>query len=305
MCDAISTRGSIKLAWLTLLFGLAQLDAGAFARAAEPSPWAPRGISSPQFESHAAFDPRNGDLYFVRSSPKFEGWRIFVSRCGERGWSDPEPPVFAGDGVEADPWFTSDGRSLYFISTRSTDGVKRKDLDIWRVDRADDGRWGTPVRMPEPVNSAEQEWFPRLAADGWLYFGSNRPGGLGKTDIWRARMDAQRLWTIRNLGPTINTAGNEYEPLISPDGSWMIVMADGGLHEARRNAAEWDARVKLPAQINVNGSEIGAAFSPSGRSLLFSRDTEGPLSGEFFIWRIGGEEAWPPACPVTDSELHP
>ena len=295
----------MKFAQLLLLSSLAQLDSSAPAQAAQVTPWAPPGISSAQFESHAAFDPGNGDLYFVRSSPKFEGWRIFVSRCGAGGWSDPLPPVFAGDGVEADPWFTSDGRSLYFISTRSTDGVKRKDLDIWRVDRADDGRWGTPVRMPEPVNSAGQEWFPRLAADGWLYFGSNRPGGLGKTDIWRARMDAPRLWTIRNLGPAINAAGDEYEPLISPDDSWMIVMADGGLHEARRNAAEWDARVKLPAQINVNGSEIGAAFSPSGRSLLFSRDTEGPLSGEFFIWRIGGEEAWPPACPVTDSELHP
>lgn len=295
----------MKFTLLLLLSGLAQPDSSARVQAAVVTPWAPPGISSAQFESHAAFDPRNGDLYFVRSSPKFERWRILVSRCGASGWSDPLPPVFAGDGVEADPWFTPDGRSLYFISTRSTDGVKRKDLDIWRVDRAEDGRWGTPVRMPEPVNSAGQEWFPRLAADGWLYFGSNRPGGLGKTDIWRARMDEQRVWTIRNLGPAINTASDEYEPLISPDDSWMVVMADGGLYKTRRNAAEWDARVKLPAQINVNGSEIGAAFSPSGRSLLFSRDTKGPLSGEFFIWRIDGEEAWPPACPVTDGELHP
>jgi hypothetical protein len=295
----------MNFAQLLLLAGLAQLDSSALAQVAQVTPWAPPGISSAQFESHAAFDPVNGDFYFVRSSPKFEGWRIFVSRCGADGWSEPHSPEFAGDGVEADPWFTSDGRGLYFISTRSTDGVKRNDLDIWRVDRADDGRWGTPVRLPEPVNSAGQEWFPRLAADGWLYFGSSRPGGLGKTDIWRARLDAQRRWTIHNLGPAINTAGDEYEPLISPDGSWMIVMADGGLYETRRNAGKWDARVKLPAPISVNGSEIGAAFSPSGRSLLFSRDTEGPLSGEFFIWRIGGEEAWPPACPVTDGELHP
>ena len=57
----------------------------------------------------------------------------------------------------------------------------------------------------------------------------------------------------------------------------MIVMAEGGLYEARRNGAEWTARVKLPAEINVNGSEIGAVFSPSGASLLFSRDTEAQL----------------------------
>ena len=192
------------------------------------------------------------------------------------------PPIFAGDGVEADPWFTSDGRHLYFISTRSTDGVRREDLDIWHVERTADGRWGTPTRLPEPVNSTGRKWFPRLAVDGWLYFGSDRPGGLGKTDIWRARTDSQDRWTVRNLGPSINSAGHEYEPLISPDGSSMIVMAEGGLYEARRNGAEWTARVKLPPEINVNGSEIGAVYSPSGASLLFSRDTGSPLSGGVF-----------------------
>src|SRR5687768_7703997 len=76
---------------------------------AEVRPWRPVGISSLQFESHAAFDPRTGDLYFVRSSPAFEGWRILVTQCTEKGWSEPKPPAFAGDGVEADPYFTPDG----------------------------------------------------------------------------------------------------------------------------------------------------------------------------------------------------
>jgi hypothetical protein len=51
------------------------------------------------------------DLYFVRSSPKFEGWRIYVSHCVAAGWSKPESPSFAGDGVEADPFITPDGRA--------------------------------------------------------------------------------------------------------------------------------------------------------------------------------------------------
>jgi hypothetical protein len=136
------------------------------ARAAGVKAWRPAGIASPQFESHAAFDPETGELYFVRSSPAFEGWRILVSRCTEAGWSEPKPPAFAGDGVEADPYFTSDGRSLYFISTRTTDGIARGDLDIWRVDRGQGGAWGAPLRMPEPVNSPASEWFPRPAPGG-------------------------------------------------------------------------------------------------------------------------------------------
>jgi Tol biopolymer transport system component len=261
-------------------------------------PWTPKGISSPQFESHAAFDPRTGDLYFVRSSPRFTGWRILVSRCTASGWCTPESPKFAGDGVEADPYFTPDGRTLYFISTRSVDGVKQTNLDIWRVDRDDAGAWGASTRLPEPVNSSGAEWFPRPGAGGWLYFGSNRPGGFGANDVWRARPDAGGRWTVENLGAGVNTAGDEYEPLPAPDGSRLILMADGGLYQSRMTATGWGPRRKLGLEVNQNGTEIGPLWSPSGRSLLFARDTKGPNSGEFFVWYEHGPEAWPPDCPV-------
>jgi Tol biopolymer transport system component len=266
---------------------------------ADVKAWKPQGISSPLFESHPAFDPKTGELYFVRSSPSFQGWRILVSQCTAKGWSEPRPPAFAGDGVEADPYFTADGRSIYFISTRSINGVKGKDLDIWRVDRGADGVWGVPGRLPEPVNSSGNEWFPRPSSDGWLYFGSNRPGGLGGTDIWRARTDAAGRWSVENLGAAVNTTGEEYEPLPSPDGSRLIVMTAGALYETRKTQTGWSPRIKLIAEVNANGTEIGAVFSPSGRSLLFARDTKGPDSGEFFVWHEKGSEAWPPECPST------
>jgi hypothetical protein len=77
----------------------------------------------------------------------------------------------------------------------------------------------------------------------------------------------------------------------------MIVMTADGVYETKRTAAGWSPRVRLPAQVNVNQTEIGPVFSPSGKSLLFARDTRGPDSGEFFLLRQGGEEAWPPTCP--------
>jgi len=276
----------------TLAVGL--VAAGA---ASDVRPWKPARISSPQFESHAAFDPRTSDLYFVRSSPQFSGWKILVSRCTGTGWSTPEPPAFAGDGVEADPYFTDEGRTLYFISTRPVDGAKRRDLEIWRVDRDDKGAWGAPTHLPEPVNSPGAEWFPRPSADGWLYFGSDRPGGLGATDIWRARLGATGAWTVENLGPEVNTPGDDYEPLPSPDGTRLILMADGDLFETRRTETGWAPRTKLGPEVNQPGMEVGPLFSPSGRSLLFARDTLGPDSGEFFVWHEQGPEAWPPDCP--------
>ena len=286
---------------------LSLLATGMAGTAAEPplrvDAWAPIGISSPQFESHPAFDPRNGDFYFVRSAPDFRGWRILFSHCGQSGWTTPQPAPFAGDGVEADPGFAPDGDTLYFISTRTTDGRKndeagRKDLDIWRVRRDARGGWSTPQRLPEPVNSGGPEWFPRATRDGWLYFGSNRPGGIGGNDIWRARETASGKWIVENAGKGVNTPGDEYEPLPSPDGRYMILMADNGLYRSERIDTGWSPRVRLPAPVNVNGSEIGALFSPSGNSLLYARDLKGDKAGEFFVWHIDGDEAWPPACPA-------
>jgi WD40 repeat protein len=292
-------RGSPAFAVVFVLIGAGLASGGCRTDA---RPWTPVGISSPQFESHPAFDPRNGDFYFVRSSPEFTGWRIMVSRCTSAGWSRPAPPPFAGDGVEADPFFTADGDTLYFISTRSVDGVPQKDLDIWRVERGNDGVWGAPARLPEPVNSPGAEWFPRPGPDGWLYFGSNRPGGLGGNDIWRAHSDSAGDWTVENLGAAVNTSGDDYEPLPSPNGSRMIIMADGGLYQSLRSASGWAPRTKLPGAVNQNGTEIGALFSPSGHSLLFARDTKGPSSGEFFVWHESGSEAWPPECPARATD---
>jgi len=262
-------------------------------------PWTPAGVSSELFESHPAFDPISGDFYFVRSSKQFSGWRILQTRCAGNQWSTPREAAFAGPGVEADPFFTPDGRSLYFISTRETGSSRSKDLDIWRVDRAIAGGWQAPVRLPPPVNSDEAEWFPRLTADGWLYFGSNRAGGIGKNDIWRARESAGGEWVIENLGTAVNTAADEYEPLLSPDGNRLIVAAGDGMYESKRAGEGWARRVKLPSHVSLNGTEIGALFSPSGKSMLFARDTGEPKSGEFFVWRIEGREDWPVGCATA------
>jgi hypothetical protein len=52
----------------------------------------------------------------------------------------------------------------------------------------------------------------------------------------------------------------------------------------------------MSADINVNGSEIGALLSPSGHSMLFARDTKGVDSGELYLWKDGAPDHWPPMC---------
>jgi len=137
-----------------------------------------------------------------------------------------------------------------------------------------------------------------MAPDGWLYFGSDRPGGFGKTDIWRARPGKDGRWAVENAGPQLNTAEDEYEPLPSPDGKWMLLSGADAYFRSERTAAGWSPRVRLGPQINVNGSEIGAAFSPSGKSWLFARNIGPGLSGELML--VKGEEGWPKACPSME-----
>jgi hypothetical protein len=264
------------------------------AAAPAPTVWSVPPISSNQFESHPAFDPWTGDLWFVRSTPQFSGWRLKVSTCSARGWSAPSDAPFAGDGVEADPWFSPDGRTLWFISTRTTDGVRGRKLDIWRAVRDRSGRWSAPERLPEPINSGGNEWFPRMDRDGWLYFGSDRPGGFGKTDIWRARQGKDGRWTVENAGPNLNGPGDEYEALPNPDGRWLLLSADA-YYRSDRTRAGWGKRVRLDSAINANGTEIGAAFSPSGKSWLFARSLGDGRSGELLL--VQQKETWPKPCP--------
>ncbi|MEA3017847.1 MAG: hypothetical protein QOI38_2569 [Sphingomonadales bacterium] len=257
--------------------------------------WQPAPVSSPAFESHPAFDGRGRALYFVRSSARFTGWRLQVSHCRGGRWTEPAEPAFAGDGAEADPFVTADGGALYFISSRSEDGVPQSELDIWRVTRRRDGNWGAPERLPEPINSAGNEWFPRLAHDGRLYFGSDRPGGLGGTDIWRARQRGGR-WTVENLGPGVNGPGDEYEAEISRDGRRMLLMAGGDLWTVPRSGGGWGARIRLGPEINGARLEAGPLLAPDGRSFLLARDTGAGGSGELFLARSGRGRFWPPRC---------
>ena len=257
--------------------------------------WDVPAISSDQWESHAAIDPLTSDVWFVRSSPKFSGWHLMIARCTPHGLAPPEPAPVAAPGLEADPYFADGGRMLWFISSRATGSMKAADIDIWRVSRDRGGHWGKPERLPAPVNSDGVEWFPRPAPDGWLYFGSRRPGGMGQDDIWRAREKDGR-WIVENAGPAINSAGDEPEFQPSPDGKWGILSTDKGLMRLTHGPKGWGDRTPYGPDVNVNGTEIGPLIAPDGLAFLYSRDAGDPRSGEFFVVSGRNARAWPPAC---------
>jgi hypothetical protein len=269
---------------------LALATAALLQQVAAVEPWQVPALASALFESHPAQDPLSGDLYFVRSSAQFSGWRILVSRCREGVYSEAEPAPFSGEGVEADPYFSMDGRRVWFISSRAEAPAKtRDDLDIWYSDRGVNGRWGAPVRLPAPVNSPAAEWFPRGDGEGGLYFGSGREGGFGQTDIYHAVPQGEG-WRVENVGGDVSTSADDYEFEPSRDGRFAVLMSGGALFRLERSASGWGPR--QPIRTGLQGLHVGPTLSPTGRTLLFAARS-GDRSGEIF--RIG-DRNWPVTC---------
>jgi len=234
-------------------------------------------ISTGDFDSHPAFTPDGRTLYFVRSTPNFNLWTILVSRFQNGRWSTPQVAPFSGQYSDADPFITSDGSHFYFISNRPLAGKSKPDLDIWVMDKAGAG-WSEPRNLGAPVNSAGSEWYPTIAANGTIYFGSDREGGKGRTDIYRSRVNAGKYADAENLGDPINTPFNEFEPLIAPDESFLIVMG-GGRTDARggfdlyvsyhRNGV-WTKPTNLGDQINSPANEYSPTISPDGKYFFWA-----------------------------------
>jgi Tol biopolymer transport system component len=242
----------------------------------EPAIFGEGIISTGQFDSHPAFTPDGKTLYFVRSTPNFNLWTILLSHFVNGKWTTPEVAPFSGQYSDADPFISADGSRFYFISNRPLTGSSTPNLDIWMMEKTAGG-WGEPKNVGAPINSPGSEWYPTIAANGTMYFGSDREGGKGRTDIYRSRFVNGKYTEAENLGDAINTQFNEFEPLIAPDESFLIFMA-GGRPDGRggfdlyvsynRNGA-WTKPANLGDKVNSSGNE----YSPT-----ISRD------GKYFFW---------------------
>jgi hypothetical protein len=91
------------------------------------------------------------------------------------------------------------------------------------------GTWGTPVKLPEPINSYSHETHCSLSADGsTLFFTSDREGGFGGLDIYMCKKLPDGTWgSARNLGSNINTPLNEETPMIFLDGKTLYFASEG------------------------------------------------------------------------------
>lgn len=234
-------------------------------------------ISAGEFDSHPAFTPDGKTLYFVRSAPNFNFWTILVSHFKNGKWSTPEVAPFSGQYSDADPFITADGKQFYFISKRPVDGKTKKDTDVWMMEKTANG-WSEPKNAGAPINSDTDEWYPTVSNNGTLYFGSERSGGFGGSDLYRVRLEGGKYRTPENLGDRINTASEEYEPFIAPDESFILFMACGrkdslggcDIYISRNRNNAWTEPANLGDKINSGRQEYSPKLSPDGKYFFWT-----------------------------------
>lgn len=262
---------------LQLLSAASLLLLASAASAQSPERFADGVVNTGHDDAHVTLSPDGRELFFIRSTPDFENWTVLTSRLVHGRWTRPEVAPFSGRWSDADVALSPDGRRLFFISTRPTQGdAPRTDTELWGMDRGPRG-WGPPRHLSE-LGSPGFEWFPTVTNSGALYFGSERPGGKGKSDLYRAEWLGDRFGAPENLGDAINTADQEIEPWVSPDESLLIFAAKGrpggpgayDLFVSYRCGGKWTVPVPLGAGVNSAAWDFGARPSPDGRYLYFT-----------------------------------
>lgn len=114
------------------------------------------------------------------------------------------------------PSLSGDGQRLYFVSDMPG-GFGGTDIYVCRKQ---DGMWGEPENLGPVVNTAHNETFPFIAADGTLYFTSNGHPGLGGSDIFAARPGgSEGSFTVINVGAPVNSPRDDFAFIIDPTGT--------------------------------------------------------------------------------------
>jgi TolB protein len=191
------------------------------------------------------------------------------------GAAEPFAPGVASTGYsEIRLTLSPDGRTALWFSRDRPGGTGG--YDIW-MSRRTPGGWGPA--QPVPFNSKGRDFDPAFSADGrTVYFCSDRPGGAGGDDLYRVRVRGTGFETPVNLGARVNSAGDEFAPMFSPDGATLLFSSDraggaGGhdLFAARWSGAGFGAAARLPGSINTAANEFDSTFLRDGATIVFAR----------------------------------
>jgi outer membrane protein OmpA-like peptidoglycan-associated protein/tetratricopeptide (TPR) repeat protein len=262
-----------------------------------PVPFDPRvvqGISTPGNEYLPILSPDNQMALFtreIRLNPDRNSLvqevkmkeRFYFSLKDSSGAfqeGEPMPDPFNINDNEGGATLTADNNTLYYTVCKYDNTNRYLNCDIYYSENSG-GYWSQISSAGDNINGKSTwESQPSVSADGHiLYFISDRPGGLGGYDIYRVERDSSGHWSDpQNLGPQVNSRGNEKSPFIHPDGKTLYFSSDGlmgmGGYDVFMtklgDSLNWSKPKNLGFPINSPDDEVGFFVSTDGTQGFFA-----------------------------------
>ena len=197
---------------------------------------------------------------------------IFLTKRDEKGkWQKTEKieSDINGEFEDGACAFTPDGKVMYFTRCAIDEQYPRF-ASIFKSGRSD-ASWTKPEEVIISRDTLSAYAHPAVSPSGeWLYFTSNMAGGYGGLDLWRFYIGTSKAMEgmLENLGPGINTEGDEQFPAFGPQGELFFSSNGypgmGGLDiysATLVNDSIWEV-TNIGAPVNSNGDDFGITFAP-------------------------------------------
>lgn len=253
-----------------------------------------------RFDEYFPFLSNNQSvIFFTRRKNTERDENLFISTAPRPGqWMSASPvsgPINTpfNEGMCT---LVRDGRHMYFTACNRPE--VEGPCDIWEavVEK-------NQIRDIQPLtsspNSPQWESQAAISCDGnRLYFASNRPGGMGGTDIWFSNRQSDGSWSEpQNLGAPINTILDEEAPFISNDGNALYFSSTGHLGMGdqdifvsfQNEKKQWLEPISLGPGINTPHRELGFFLSADNKTAYFASDRPEGFGG-MDIYRVDLQE---------------
>lgn len=253
-----------------------------------PELFAPSIVNTDSIEINAVFNHSFTELFFTRIING--SFIIHHSELIDGKWITPRPiqlfPLQDGESVAIDPSISQDGGTMYFLGISPEDRSNNAKPDIYKSQKIE-GTWQLASKVGNPISTEEYaESYPVVVADGSIYFQSDRPGGYGNRDIYRAQYLGDGKFDIPvNIGSEVNSERNARSTYVSLDESYLItsnISEEIGFYVSFKVENKW----QTPTLINLGESfdkdwiYCCPYMSPDNKYFFFSkRYSDPPESG--------------------------
>lgn len=203
---------------------------------------------------------------------------LFTHMKSDGGWSTPVPAPWQNESGITDFTAGPDGRTVYFQSSRPISATaSERETNIWAASWSGSA-WSDPTPLPPPLNLEDRrELYPTAAADGTLCFFSGMFSGTRAGEIYCGSRTDGAYGAAELLPPPLNTAYHEVDPVISPDGSYLLFGSGrpGGYGLAdlylsfRRYDGSWSRPLNAGETLNRIAVPVRMTLTSDGRYLLF------------------------------------